>query len=193
MARGVIYITTTSVTGLIKIGKTRTDQFENRMTILEQNGYWNVNGLHRFYAVEVNDYDEKEKLIHTVFSKSQVSTSELFALDKELVKEMLESFGGKQIYPKPVKTQNTQPKKEKAQRLTFGMLNIPSGAVLEFSKDRSLTCKVIDAVNKVNYRGTEYTLSALAMKLLKISSAQGGAYFMYNGELLTDRRKRMGL
>ena len=64
MARGVIYITTTSVTGLIKIGKTRTDQFENRMTILEQNGYWNVNGLHRFYAVEVNDYDEKEKLIH---------------------------------------------------------------------------------------------------------------------------------
>ena len=99
MAKGIIYITTTSVTGLIKIGKTESDKFQNRMAILEQNGYWNVNGLKRYYAVEVDDYDEKEKLIHTIFSKSQVATSELFALDKELAKEVLQSFGGKQIYP----------------------------------------------------------------------------------------------
>ena len=59
MAKGTIYIATTSVKGLIKIGKTRTEQFENRMTVLEQNGYWNVSGLHIFYAVEAEGYDEK--------------------------------------------------------------------------------------------------------------------------------------
>ena len=99
MSKGIIYITTTSVTGLIKIGKTQTNQFENRMAILEQNGYWNVNGLKRFFAVEVDDYDEKEKLLHTVFSKSQVAKSELFALDKNLAKEMLLSFEGTIVYP----------------------------------------------------------------------------------------------
>lgn len=98
MSRGIIYVTTTSVTGLIKIGKTQTSQFETRMATLEQNGYWNVNGLKRFFAVEVDDYDEKEKLLHTVFSKSQVANSELFALDKELAKNMLLSFDGKVIF-----------------------------------------------------------------------------------------------
>ena len=100
MAKGIIYITTTSVNGLIKIGKTGSDQFENRMAILEQNGYWNVSGLRRYFAVEVEEYDEKEKLIHTMFNKSQVASSELFALDKELARSLLQAFGGRQIYPK---------------------------------------------------------------------------------------------
>ena len=64
MAKSIIYVMITSVDGLIKIGKTQ--QYENRMTILEQNRHWNVSGLHRFYAVEVNYYEEKEKLIRTV-------------------------------------------------------------------------------------------------------------------------------
>lgn len=38
MSRGIIYVTTTtSVTGLIKIGKTQTSQFETRMATSEQN------------------------------------------------------------------------------------------------------------------------------------------------------------
>ena len=102
MAYGIIYIMTTSVEGLIKIGK--TNDFKNRMNILEQNGYWNVAGLKKFYAVKVKDYDEKEKLIHTIFSKSQVANSELFALDKMIAKAMLESFEGEQIYPEINKT-----------------------------------------------------------------------------------------
>lgn len=100
MAKGIIYIMTTSVNGLIKIGK--TDNFNKRMTFLEQNGYWNVSGLKRFYAVRVDNYDKKEKLIHTMFSKSQVANSELFALDKHIAQELLESFGGEQVYPELV-------------------------------------------------------------------------------------------
>lgn len=37
--KGVIYVMTTVVSGLVKIGKTGTDTFEKRMYNLERNGY----------------------------------------------------------------------------------------------------------------------------------------------------------
>lgn len=102
MAKGVIYCMTTIVPGLIKIGKTRTDQFEQRMYQLENNGYRNIVGLKRRFAIEVADYDEKEVLLHDIFSKSNVPNTELFALDVELVVQLLASFDGEQIYPKTI-------------------------------------------------------------------------------------------
>lgn len=100
MAKGIIYLMTTIVSGLIKIGKTGNDQFENRMRFLENNGYANITGLKREFAIEVDGYDEKEKLIHDIFSKSRIVGTELFALDIELAKSLLASLDGKQIYPK---------------------------------------------------------------------------------------------
>lgn len=38
MAKGIIYLMTTVVSGLIKIGKTGNDQFENRMMFLKAMG-----------------------------------------------------------------------------------------------------------------------------------------------------------
>lgn len=54
MAKGVIYVMTTVVPGLVKIGKTGTDNFEKRMYQLERNGYFNVVGLKREFAIEVD-------------------------------------------------------------------------------------------------------------------------------------------
>lgn len=99
MAKGIIYVMTTVVPGLIKIGKTGTDNFESRMYQLERNGYFNVVGLKRKFAIEVNDYDEKEKLLDEIFGKSNVQGSELFSLDADLVVQLLSSFEGRQIYP----------------------------------------------------------------------------------------------
>jgi len=100
VAKGIIYLMTTVVPGLIKIGKTRNDQFENRMRFLESNGYANITGLKREFAIEVDGYDDKEKLIHDIFSKSRIVGTELFALDIEIAKSLLASLDGKQIYPK---------------------------------------------------------------------------------------------
>ena len=100
MAKGIIYLMVTVVPGLIKIGKTRNDQFENRMRFLESNGYANITGLKREFAIEVDGYDDKEKLIHDIFSKSRIVGTELFALDIEIAKSLLASLDGKQIYPK---------------------------------------------------------------------------------------------
>ena len=103
MSKGIIYIMTTAVSGLIKIGKTGSDQFERRMYYLESNGYSNVAALKRCFAIEVDDYDEKETLLHEIFSKSQVGNTELFALNKDLVIRLLSSFEGKQIFPEQEK------------------------------------------------------------------------------------------
>ena len=47
MAIGIIYVMSTVVPGLIKIGKTGSDNFESRMYTLERHGYTNVVGLKR--------------------------------------------------------------------------------------------------------------------------------------------------
>ena len=99
MARGIIYMMTSVVPGLIKIGKTGKENFESRMYNLERNGYSNVTGLKRAFAIEVDDFDEKERLLDDIFDKSRVPNTELFALDPDLVIQLLSSFEGKQIYP----------------------------------------------------------------------------------------------
>lgn len=99
MAKGIIYVMTTVVPGLIKIGKTGTENFESRMYNLERNGYSNVVGLKRKFAIEVEDYDEKEQLLDDIFNKSRVQNTELFALDADLVIQLLSSFEGRQVYP----------------------------------------------------------------------------------------------
>lgn len=42
MSKGIIYIMTTAVPGLIKIGKTGSQSFEERMSGLERHGYRNI-------------------------------------------------------------------------------------------------------------------------------------------------------
>lgn len=89
-----------------------------------------------------------------------------------------------------IKSDNDKPKK---QRLTFSLLRIPVGSTLVFVKDRKSSCTTLDDVNRVEYNGKPYTLSALAAKLLDYGPVQGGKYFMYNGELLTDIREKLGV
>ena len=98
MAKGIIYLMSTIVDGLIKIGK--TDNYENRMRLLENNGYRNITGLKREFAIEVENYDEKERLLQSIFSKSRLGDTELFSLDIDLAKQLLSAFDGKIIYPK---------------------------------------------------------------------------------------------
>ena len=60
-SKGIIYVMSSAVPGLIKIGKTGVANYEQRMYNLEHNGYRNVTALKRVFAIEVESYDEKEK------------------------------------------------------------------------------------------------------------------------------------
>ncbi len=127
MAKGIIYVMTTVVPGLIKIGKTGTGKFESRMYHLERNGYCNVVGLQRKFAIEVDDYDAKEQLLDDIFSKSNVPGSELFALDADLVVQLLSSFEGRQIYPKTVSKTVTFKDAVKERKSKEDFRKIPDG------------------------------------------------------------------
>ena len=85
---------------------------------------------------------------------------------------------------------------EKAKPLTFSEYGIPIGATLEYcnrgNEDSGKTCTVIDE-KSVEYDGESWSLSRLA-KALNHSKypVQGPKYFKYNGEWLTEIRKKLG-
>lgn len=70
-----------------------------------------------------------------------------------------------------------------------------SGSILKFSRDDSITCKVIsDRTIEIN--GTEISLSAAASELLKkrgwrATQVQGPMFWLYEGEPLEERRLKI--
>ena len=127
MATGVLYCMTTVVPGLIKIGKTTSENFDSRMYSLERHGYSNVAGLKRHFAIEVENYDEKEVLLDEIFSKSRVPNTELFALDIDLVVQLLSSFDGRQIFPKTKTKKDAFRSATEARKVKADMQKIPNG------------------------------------------------------------------
>jgi len=194
--KGIIYIMTTAVSGLIKIGKTRTSNFQERMRFLETNGYYNVSGLRRYFAIELEDYEDKETLLQEIFGKHQVGNSELFALDEELVKQLLLSFEGKVIFPKNVDKEKefdeVSESRKQSKLFSFYRKGLKDGDIITFIDDENITAKVCGE-RDVEFEGQKYKLSPLTRKLyeqmgkLNNSGAyQGARYFTYKGKKLTD-------
>ena len=206
-AKGVVYVMSCTQ-GLLKIGCTATKQFQTRMKFLESNGYQNFNGLQREFAVEVDDFQQKEHLIHRLFDKSQVKVNgkgiEMFAVDLTLVEDLMRSFGGKQIYPNTGKstskgksavtvTSKTSGKKAMRPNLTFALINIPIGSTLQYTDDPSITVVTADNQNHVIYQGTTYTMSGLVVKLKNGGKWRGSHYFTYQGQNLVAIRNQLGV
>lgn len=187
---------TTAVSGLIKIGKTGANNYQERMRFLEANGYYNVAGLKRFFAIELEDYDDKESLLHEIFSKHQVGNSELFALDQDLVRQLLLSLDGQVIYPEKVNKEKefdvvTTARKQGA-LFSFYKKGLKDGDEIQFIADPQITAKVISE-REVEYGDQVWKLSPLTYKVfedkgqLNSSGAyQGAAYWQYNGKRLKE-------
>lgn len=200
MKKGIIYVMTTAVSGLIKIGQTGTNNFQERMRFLEANGYYNVVGLKRFFAIELDDYIEKENLLHNIFNKYRVGESELFALDREIVHQLLLSFEGNVVYPENINQGKEFEKISKVRKqselFSFYKKGLKNGDEIFFIKDKNIVAKVCGE-REVEYQGQVWKLSPLTYKLfeqrgeLNISGAyQGAAYFEYKGKKLKDLKDR---
>lgn len=194
--KGVIYIMTTAVSGLIKIGKTSINNYEERMRFLEANGYYNVSGLKRFFAIELEDFSDKENLLKEIFSKHRVGDSELYALDCDLVQQLLLSFEGKVIYPKNVNKEKEFEMVSKARkqgaRFSFYKKGIKNGEKIVFINDKEITAKVVGE-REVEYGGQVWKLSPLTYKIFeqkgKLNNSgayQGAYYWQYKGKRLKD-------
>ncbi len=187
---------TTAVSGLIKIGQTGTGNYQERMRSLEANGYYNVAGLKRFFAMELEDYADKENLLKEIFNKHQVGNSELFALDYDLVQQLLLSFDGKVIYPKDIDKEKEFDKvsklREQGVRFSFYKKGIKEGEEIVFIADKEITAKVVGE-REVEYGEQIWKLSPLTYKIyeqkgeLNSSGAyKGAAYWQYKGKRLRD-------
>ena len=97
MSKGYVYIMTTAVDGIIKIG--RSDNWTRRcQDQLESNGYKNMNGLKTYFVAKVDNQEEIESIMHDIFRESRVSNFEMFAVDKDRAKRVLSKMG-EQVYP----------------------------------------------------------------------------------------------
>ena len=187
---------TTAVSGLIKIGQTGTSNFQERMRFLEANGYSNVSGLRRFFAIELEDYKEKEALLHDIFNKHRVGESELFALDQELVRQLLLSFKGKIIYPENIDQEKEFDEVSKARTrgrlFSFYNKGLKNGDEIVFMRDKKIIANVVGE-REVEYGGQIWRLAPLTYKLyeqrgeLNAAGAYAGAdHFQYKGTKLRD-------
>lgn len=187
---------TTAVSGLIKIGQTGTANYQERMRNLEANGYYNVSGLKRFFAIELDDYTDKEILLKEIFNKHQVGNSELFALDYDLVRQLLLSFEGKVIYPKDIDKEKefdeVSKAREQGSRFSFYKKGIKDGEEIVFIADKEITAKVVGE-REVEYGDQIWKLAPLTYKIyeqkggLNGSGAyQGAAYWQYKDKRLRD-------
>jgi len=194
MKKGIIYIMTTAVSGLIKIGQTGTKNYSERMRFLEANGYSNVSGLKRFFAIELDHYSDKENLLKEIFSKHRVGDSELFALDYELVKQLLLSFDGEIIYPENLNKEKEFDKVSEVRTqsglFSFYKKGLKNGDEIVFIQDKSIIAKVCEE-REVEYDGQVWKLSPLTNKIFEqqgrlTGSYQGANYFEYRGKKLKD-------
>ncbi|WDU46583.1 DUF4357 domain-containing protein [Taylorella equigenitalis] len=135
MAKGVIYVMSTVIDGVVKIG--RSNQFNSRRRQLEKNGYMNVGGLKTQFAIEVTNFEEKEKLLQDIFSKSRIDKTELFALDVDLVKLLLATFEGKQIFPNKESKEEIVIESRKSLDNKAQMCLIPNGIYTMSTRIRS--------------------------------------------------------
>lgn len=187
---------TTAVSGLVKIGKTGSASFSERMRNLEANGYYNVVGLKRFFAIELEDYSDKESLLHDIFNKHQVGESELFALDQDLLRQLLLSFEGKVIYPENLDQEKefdvVSSVRKESRLFSFYRKGLKNGDKIVFKDDDGIVARIVGD-REVEYEGQVWKLSPLTYSLyerrgeLNESGAYAGAdYFKYNGERLRD-------
>ncbi|NTW46266.1 MAG: GIY-YIG nuclease family protein [Candidatus Moranbacteria bacterium] len=191
----IIYILINeAMPGYVKIG--RTTNLEQRIRSLDTTGV--PLPFECFYACTVKDAGFVEGQLHDAFMDHRVRSSrEFFEIAPERAVAALRLAEVENVTPKKdiVETIEDQQALNQARArrpdFRFKMVDIPVGAELEFSRDKSIKATVLEN-GQINFNGEIITLSRAAQKILGLSyGVQGPAYWMYDGETLDERRKRM--
>lgn len=199
MPRIIYVLTNEAMPDLVKIGFTDSD-VETRMTDLSR-----ASGVplpfECYFAAEVNDATKLEKTLHQLFAETRVNPKrEFFRVDPEKVVLAISIGEFKEVTPGSAdvdKEEKEALEKVKARRprIKLEAIDILPGAVLNFSRDESVTATVLEG-GKVNFEGEVMSPSAAALKALhrmgyQTPTASGSEYWMFDGELLDERRRRL--
>ena len=195
----IVYILTNeSMPDAIKVGI--TGNLDRRIRELDTTG--TPLPFECYYAVEVENAAVIEKKIHEGLDDKRIRQNrEFFNATPEQAKailEIAEVMGGKNVTPNEDIVETPQDKqaldiaRKKRSKFNFGMVNIGPGTILEFVKDKTITCEVIDD-SKIKFRGEVTSLSASAVTVLHEmgydwDKAHGPKFWMYQGKSLRDLR-----
>ena len=196
---GIVYILTNeSMPGYLKIGYT---QGSSEVDVTKRMSELHTTGVplpfECVYAAVVADAQKIEKQLHTVFEKDRTSPRrEFFECKVRSAKAALEIAGGRDVTPgKPPEDdadgELVVVRPPKRPPLKFSMVDIDPGTELAFLRNESVTCTVADD-QLVQYKDKTTALSPLTRDLLGYATTPaGGDYWLYDGETLNERRRRL--
>lgn len=191
----IIYILINeSMPGYVKIGK--TTNLNQRMRSLYRTQV--PLPFECFYACTVENGIEVEKWLFDIFEDRRVSKDrEFFEVSPERVTAALREKAIKDVTPRETYTESEEDKailnkaRANRDRFNFKMVDIPVGAELVFSRDENIKAKVVDNRN-IEFNGEVTSLSNSAQKILGYDyKVAGTLYWMYEGETLDERRRRI--
>lgn len=196
----IIYILTNeAMPGYVKIGKT-TNDLEQRVRDLSASTSVPLPFI-VFYACKVKNANFVEHQLHDAFDNNRVNPRrEFFQIAPERVVAALKLAEIQNITPHKDLIELEEDREaheealERRGRFNFELAKIPLGAEIYFSRDENKRAKVIDlhSVKSVEYNGKITSLSNAAREILGVSYAISGTdYWMYDGEMLDERRRRI--
>jgi len=201
MAKGLLYVLTNeAMPELVKIGFTNGSDIEERMKQLYASTAVPL-PFECYFAAEVEKPEEKEKLLHQLFDDKRVNKKrEFFKVEPERVvtairlceyKEKTPSINGLEEEDKAA----IEKEKIRRSKINLEKIGINVGSTLIFSRDNSIVALVKEN-NKIEINGELKSLSQAALDELhklgsKTTSVSGSDFWMYEGELLDERRKRI--
>ena len=157
-------------------------------------------------ALEVEDPDEAERLLHDAFGDHRVSPGrEFFEVNPQRVIAAMRLTKGRDVTPDADVVEDEDSRraletaKKRRERFNFDMVGIGIGAELRFranaSDEENITAEV-HSHNRIRFRDRVTSLTAAAQDILRergqaATNPQGPLYWRFEGESLDDRRRRM--
>lgn len=199
MPNTVYVLTNEAMPGLVKIGIT-TDEVATRIAALSSSSGVPL-PFECYFAAEVKDCGKLEKILHQLFSENRVNPKrEFFRVEPERVILAISIGDFTEVTPGvsavDIEEQEALAKiKARRPKIKLDALGIKPGDTLTFSREESITA-VVQEGGKVLFDGEMFSLSAAALKVLhslgyKTPAASGSEHWMFEGELLDERRKRL--
>ena len=202
--RGIIYcLENPKMPDLVKIG--RTNDLKQRLSQLYSSGV--PVPFECTLALEVENAEEKERLLHDTFGDHRVNQKrEFFDISAQRVIAAMRLTGGMDVTPRDDVVEDEESRraletaKKRRPSFNFDMVSIPIGATLHFkATDEDEGVRIITAQvrsrTKIAFEDEDTSLSGAAGKILErrgmATSVAGPQYWYYEGESLDDRRRRM--
>jgi hypothetical protein len=198
----IIYVLTNeAMPGLVKIGRT-TDGVEVRLSSLSCHAGVPL-PFECHFAAEVDNGVRVESLLHRLFAPDRLNPRREFVrVEPERVVLAISIGNFREITPGVVFADEEEEQalekvkdRREARGSRLGAIGINPGDLLYFFRNQQVTATVVSDTH-VNLNGEPLALSPAAVKVLQsmggtTESANGWRYWMFEGELLDERRRRL--